>query len=220
MAENVVQQNSTQTSAAAESADGKPQSASASAPQAAGKSVDGINYEKLAEIVAGKQTVTEETVLKGYFKQQGLTGDEMTAAIAAYKQQKAAKTPDIGNLQNQIAGMQRQITKAALEQAATIEAVKLGIAAEAVPYVLRMVDLDNAAKEGKPDAEAIRKALQAVLDAFSEVPGFFRPGIASAAKPTSGFVLGAPAESRTGGESAKTNRTTPVSTKRWNRFNN
>lgn len=31
-----------------------------------------FDYEKLASIVAGKQTVTEDTVLKNYFKQQGL----------------------------------------------------------------------------------------------------------------------------------------------------
>ena len=32
-----------------------------------------IDYEKLAQIVAGKQSVTEDSVLRGYFKQQGLS---------------------------------------------------------------------------------------------------------------------------------------------------
>ena len=32
-----------------------------------------FDYDKLASLIAGKQTVTEDTVLKSYFKQQGLS---------------------------------------------------------------------------------------------------------------------------------------------------
>ena len=32
-----------------------------------------FDYDKLVSLIAGKQTVTEESVLKGYFKQQGLS---------------------------------------------------------------------------------------------------------------------------------------------------
>ena len=39
-----------------------------------------IDYEKLAQIVTGKQQATEDSVLKGYFKQQGLRQEEMTQA--------------------------------------------------------------------------------------------------------------------------------------------
>ena len=49
-----------------------------------------FDYDRLASIVAGKQTATEETVLKGYFKQQGLTKEQMDQAIASYKEQQAA----------------------------------------------------------------------------------------------------------------------------------
>lgn len=50
---------------------GQPQGATA----AGGQQSPAFDYEKLASLVAGKQTVTEESVLKGYFKQQGLSQD-------------------------------------------------------------------------------------------------------------------------------------------------
>lgn len=48
-----------------------------------------IDYEKLAGLINGKQSVAEDTVLKSYFKQKGLSADEMEQAIATFKEQKA-----------------------------------------------------------------------------------------------------------------------------------
>ena len=48
-----------------------------------------FDYEKLASIVNGKQSVTEDTVLKNYFKQQGLSQDEATQAMQQYKRQES-----------------------------------------------------------------------------------------------------------------------------------
>ena len=36
-----------------------------------------FDYDKLASLITGKQSVTEDTVLKSYFKEQGLSADEM-----------------------------------------------------------------------------------------------------------------------------------------------
>ena len=46
-----------------------------------------IDYDRIAQILEGKQAATEDSVLKGYFKQQGLSKDEAEQAIAAFKQQ-------------------------------------------------------------------------------------------------------------------------------------
>lgn len=35
-----------------------------------------FDYDRLANIVAGKQSATEDSVLRGYFKQQGLTKEQ------------------------------------------------------------------------------------------------------------------------------------------------
>lgn len=53
-----------------------------------------FDYDKLASLITGKQSVTEDTVLKSYFKEQGLSADEMKEAIGAFKKQKAENTPD------------------------------------------------------------------------------------------------------------------------------
>ena len=42
-----------------------------------------FDYEKLASIITGKQSVTEDTVLKNYFKQQGLSKEEIETAISS-----------------------------------------------------------------------------------------------------------------------------------------
>lgn len=43
-------------------------------------STPAIDYEKIASLVSGKQQVAEETVLKSYFKQQGLSQEEAQQA--------------------------------------------------------------------------------------------------------------------------------------------
>ena len=63
--------------------------------------------------------MTEESVLKGYFKQQGLSKEQMDQAIADFKRQQAANQPDVEGLQSQIAEGQTQL--AAAQKAALCE---------------------------------------------------------------------------------------------------
>lgn len=124
-----------------------------------------VDYEKLAQIVAGKQQATEESVLKGYFKQQGLTGEEMTQAINAFKQKKAEQQPDIAAIQAQMAQATAAAREAQLQSAATMAAVELGLDSKTIPYILRMADLSQAVDhEGKINAETVKNALNKVLE--------------------------------------------------------
>ena len=81
-----------------------------------------FDYEKLASLIAGKTSVTEDTVLKSYFKQQGLSQEEMAQAIQAFKAQKAASQPDVGALQSQAAQAQAQARQIQSENAAILAA--------------------------------------------------------------------------------------------------
>lgn len=178
-----------------------------------------IDYEKIANIVAGKQSATENSVLKGYFKQQGLTKEQMDQAIAAYKEQQAANQPDVAGMQSQIAETQNQLTaaqKAAqdarVESAATMMAVSLGVDAKTIPYILKMADFSQVTGEdGKINEETLKAAVNKVLE---DVP---------ALKPQAGGNTGF-SQIGTGGNPAQ--HTPPgsnqpaVPTKRWNRFNN
>lgn len=180
-----------------------------------------FDYEKLANLIAGKQSVTEESVLKGYFKQQGLSKEQMDQAIAAFKQQQAANQPNIADMQSQITQGQEQVAaaqKAALqaqiESVATMAAVTLGIDAKTIPYVLKMADFSAVVgQDGKINNETLTSAINKVLE---DVP---------ALKPQTDGKTGF-TQVGTGGNPAQhpqqttTTNQTAVPTKRWNRFNN
>lgn len=140
-----------------------------------------FDYEKLANIVAGKQSATEESVLKGYFKQQNLTREQVDQAIAAYKEQQAANTPDVGALQTQAAQAQAAAQQAQIQAAATMAAVEIGIDAKTIPYVLKMADLNQVmGQDGKINEETLKNAVNKVLE---DVPAL-KPQV----KGSTGFV--------------------------------
>lgn len=140
-------------------------------PGASGTGSTGIqfDYEKLAGLIAGKTSVTEDTVLKSYFKQQGLSQEEVGQAIQAFKAQKAANQPDVGALQTQAAQAQAAAQKAQLENAAIMAAVGLGVDAKTIPYLIKMTDFGQAVgQDGKINEETVSNALKKTLE---DVPG-------------------------------------------------
>ena len=178
-----------------------------------------FDYDKLASLIAGQQTETEESVLKGYFKQQGLSKEQMDQAIASFKQQQAANQPDVAGMKNQITETQNQLTAAQaaaqaakVETAATMMAVSLGLDAKTIPYVLKMADLSQAVgQDGKINEETLKTALNTVLEAV--------PALKPQADGKTGFT-----QIGTGGNPAQhpqqtTANQTAVPTKRWNRWN-
>lgn len=124
-----------------------------------------IDYDKLMQLVQGKQSVTEESVLKGYFKQQGLSKEEAEQAMASFKQQQAAQQPDVKALQTQAAQAQAMAQQKEVENQAILQAIQLGIDAKTVPYVLKLADLSNVTgQDGKINEEDLKGALNKVLE--------------------------------------------------------
>lgn len=131
-----------------------------------------FDYEKLAGIINGKQRADEETILKNYFKNQGLSSDEMKQAIAAFKDQKAKNTPDVGKMQSDLSTAQSDLVKERLNTAAMKEALKQGVPMESVDYLLRMADLNNVTDEnGKVKEDAITEAVKKVLEDVPALKG-------------------------------------------------
>ena len=129
-----------------------------------------FDYEKLANIVAGKQSTTEESVLKGYFKQQNLTREQVDQAIAAYKEQQAANTPDVGALQQQAAQAQAAAQQANIEKEAMFMAGELGVDLKTMPYVLKLANLSKGADEkGTINKENLKAALNTVLEELPQL---------------------------------------------------
>lgn len=152
--------------------EGKGAQGQNSGAQQAGAQAQGtpaFDYEKLAAIITGKQTVTEDTVLKSYFKQQGLSADEMTQAITAFKTQKAASTPDVKALQAQAEQAKTALRQAAIEKQALLMAGEIGVEVKNIGYLLKLADLTKAtAEDGAVDEKALKEALEAVL---TDIPG-------------------------------------------------
>ena len=168
-----------------------------------------FDYDKLASLITGKQSVTEDTVLKSYFKEQGLSADEMKEAIGAFKKQKAKNTPDFAKMQSEVESTNNAKLMAEVNQSATLEAVKQGVDIATVPYVLKIADFSKAVTDGKVNAEKLTEAVKKVLD---DIPA----------------LKGKPAENGTGvkkiggdgnGTSDGTKPKANVPTKKWNRFN-
>ena len=181
-----------------------------------------IDYDKIQKMLDGTLSAKEDTVLKAYFKQQGLSQEEMDQANAAFKQQKAANQPDVNAIQGQLTDARAQleasqaaVRQAQLQSAATMAAVALGMDAKTIPYVLKMADLSQVmGQDGKINEESLRAALNKVLE---DVP---------ALKPQAGGSSGFLQVGAAGGQSQQSAQNQAgaqqgaVPTKRWNRFNN
>lgn len=152
-----------------------------------------IDYDKIASIVEGKQRVAEDTVLKGYFKQQGMSEDDMKSAIDMFKKEKASKMPDIEGLNRQIADANARAIQAETKMQAMAMAGELGVSPSKMPYLLKMADLSKVVKDNAINEEALKESLNNVLKDLPELK-------TKAETATNGFKVGAD-----GGQKANTN---------------
>lgn len=128
------------------------------------------------------------SALKNYFQQQGMTGEEIEAALAAYKAQKAAeKTPEqLAQEAQQTANTRIAAAKQSLVHlAAQSAAAQLGVKPERVEYALRLADLTavEVGDDMQVDTGTVTAALQTVLDAVPELAVSAVPPVTPAANP-------------------------------------
>lgn len=199
----------------AEPAGGEP-SNDDNPPAAGSNNVEGgqpavlqIDYEKIKQMLDGTLKAKEDVALKSYFKQQGLSQEEAEQAIASFKSEKAKNSPDVTELQNQVAQGKALVQKAQVEKDAVLMAMSLGLDAKTIPYVLKLADLSSVMdKDGKINEEAVKTAINKVLDDV--------PQLKPAAAENKGFQIGGGQQNQ---QKNNVNQNT-VPTKRWNRFNN
>ena len=152
-----------------------------------------IDYTKIQQMLEGTLAAKEDTALKAYVKQQGLSQEEVEQAIATFKQQKAAQQPDVAALTQTAQAAQAAAQQAMLDKEATLAAISLGLDAKTIPYVLKMADLSQAiGQDGKVNTEALNTALNKVLEDVpalkpqaSGTTGFVQVGAASTGQQTS-----------------------------------
>ena len=125
-------------------------------------------------MLTGTLQAKEDTALKAYFKQQGLTEQEMAQAIASYKEQKAKNQPDITGMQQQIDTAKAAARKYQIENAATLSAIQLGLEAKTIPYVLKLADLSQAiGEDGNINQEAYPDVQKQSQDSLERICGLF-----------------------------------------------
>ncbi len=140
-----------------------------------------IDYDKIQQMLNGTLAAKEDMALKAYFKQQGLSQEELEQAVTTFKQQKAANQPDVTALKSELDTYKQQALKAEIEKTALFEVLGLGVDVKTAPYVIKMADLSNAVgQDGKINQETVKTAVAKV---FEDIPGL-KPSVTQ----TSGFV--------------------------------
>lgn len=170
-----------------------------------------IDYNKIQQMLDGTLAAKENTALKAYFKQQGLSQEEAEQAMQAFKQQKAANEPNIEAIQNEAQNAQQMAQKAMIERDAYKLSGELGIDLKTMPYVLKLADVSQVVQDGKIDSEKLKEALNKVLEDV--------PQLKPQEQQQTGFRqigVGQQHGGETGGNAPQQKA---VPTKRWNRFN-
>ena len=159
--------------------------------QNTGNSNQGATYtqEQLDGIVNSRTARAEQSALRSFFQQQGMSENEVTQAINSYKAQRAKNTPDVAGMQTELAQTKSQNQQLMVQNSATIQAVELGIDAKSIPYVIKMADFKEVMNtDGTVDAEKVKAAINKVLE---DVPAL-KPAD-SGANNNQGFTqIGAP----------------------------
>lgn len=135
-----------------------------------------IDYEHLADVVSRRTSGTEDKVLQGYFKQQGLSSEQAAEAIQQYKASQKQKHDDevnrVRNMEQENARLKLQIQNADIDKEVTSLSAKEGISAEKMPFMLKMIEREGIiGQDGKVQTDQAKKALEKVLEAFPEFKG-------------------------------------------------
>lgn len=135
-----------------------------------------IDYAKIEEIVNRRSSQTQDSVLKGYLKQQGLSGDELNQAIENFKTQKqqaaAQARQDQENMKLENQRLKAQILNSNIDSSLTSLAVTEGVSAEKIPFLLKLVERKELANEkGEIIEEKAKEELSKVLKAFPDFKG-------------------------------------------------
>lgn len=169
-----------------------------------------VDYDKIQKMLDGTLAAKEDTALKAYFKQQGLSQEEAEQAMASFKQQKEANKPNVAALQNQAATAQKAMIRSQIENKALLMHQELGVEIGTVSYLMKLADLSGVTEQdGTINDEKLKEAFNKVLE---DVPQLKK----QQEQVQQGFrQIGAGqnnSQQDPGGVK-------PVPAKRWNRFN-
>lgn len=165
---------------AADPGTGNPQLAATGTPPAASQTPPAsvtftpAQTEEINRIATERSQRAEQSALKSYFQQQGMTEEQATEAIKAYKEANKSKlTPEaqaqIDAANKQAADAMNQANSVLIKADATVQAAVLQIRADRLDTVMSLADISKIkVTDGKVDSAAVKTALEAVLAKFPE----------------------------------------------------
>ena len=178
-----------------------------------------VDYDKIQKMLDGTLQAKEETALKAYFKQQGLTQEQATQAIADFKAKQAAATPNTEELQTQAETARAAAQAAQIRAESYLLASDIGVDTKTAGYVLKLADVTDVTKaDGTVDTEKLKASLEKVLTDLPQLKTMTQHQ--DAGNNGTGFrpKVGADGNNNQGGNSGGT-RPHVTATKRWNRTN-
>ena len=148
---------------------------------------NGIDYDKIQSMIDRGVQQKENAILKSYFEQQGMSEDEVKAAIGEWKAKKQTQEQEQNNayatLQESNKALQAQLTQELLNKQAFNDCLDLGVDKNTIPYVIKSADFKDAIDEkGAVKADKVREIIEKVL---ADVPAF-----KGASKEEKGFKIG------------------------------
>ena len=127
-----------------------------------------IDYNKIQEMIDGRNAKTEDSILKSYFEKQGLSKDEMESAINAFKTQKAnqanAQNKELTDAQTSLQKAQLENQRLKIEKKAFEFVDDLNVDNKTMSYILKMADLSKCVdKDGNVLDDTLKTALEKVI---------------------------------------------------------
>ncbi len=144
--------------------------------QPGGTASPAIDYGKIESMIAKGTQQKESSILESYFKQLGMSSEEVQTAVQDFKSKRDSqakeKETSYANAQQEIAKLKAEILRSNIQSQAKDIALDLGVDKSAVPYVVKMADMQNAANEkGEISTENLKAAIEKVLTDIPALKG-------------------------------------------------
>lgn len=146
-----------------------------------------IDYDKIQSMIDKGVQQKENAILKSYFEQQGMSEDEVKAAIGDWKSKKQTQakeqTDSINQLTENNKALQARLTQELLNRQAFNDCLDLGVDRATIPHVIKCAEFNDCLDDkGEVKADKVRETIEKVL---ADVPAF-----KGTAKDDKGFKVG------------------------------
>ena len=130
-----------------------------------------IDYGKLEEIINKGINQKENSILKSYFSQQGLSEEEMKEAISNFKNSRKSEeeknNKEYETLTNNYANLQKQFNQEKINNALNLALIKKGLTEEQIPFISKMVEVEGVLNDkSEINKEKLNENIESVFKAF------------------------------------------------------